>query len=177
MSDSINTWGGTATREGAKPLFVVRRPRYQSLMFEILGGLVAVIGLFGGLGELVSDAEDGVSSFGFFLLFFVGGGGLVFVFGLLLSAGRIQAYDRHLDVKSGFGRYRRREVGDIHTLRFGSQSQGGGPTFISLTAWDERRKKQFTVFTGYRGYGELSAWLEQRRPEQWADCERAGVPR
>ena len=130
---------------GPRPLFVVRRPRYQSLMFEIIGGIVVVIGLLGGLGGLMSEPDDGALSLGSFLLIFVGGGGLFFVFGLMLSAGRIKAYDRHLDVKSGFGRYRRRELDDLHTLRFGAQSQGGGPTFISLTAWNDRRKKQFVT--------------------------------
>ena len=27
-----------------------------------------------------------------------------------------------------------------------------------------------------RGYDELVAWLEQRRPAQWAECVAAGIP-
>jgi len=159
MSESINTWGGTTSNVAAEPQFVVRRPRYQSLMFEVLGGTVAVIGVIGGLSDLLTDAENGASSFGFFLLFFVGGGALFFLLGAALGAGRINVYDQHLDVKSGFGKYRRRNIDDLHTLRYGSQSQGGGPTFISLTGWNDRRKKQFTVFTGYRGYRDFTTWL------------------
>ncbi|WP_146244317.1 hypothetical protein [Curtobacterium sp. MCBD17_032] len=83
-------------------------------------------------------------------------------------------YDRHYDVKSGFGKFRRREVDDIHTLSLGKQSNGS-VTFISLTAWNEQRKKQFMVFTNYRGFSEFTAWLGERRPEQWAECERLGV--
>jgi hypothetical protein len=176
MSDSINTWGGTTPTVAAEPLFVVRRPRYQALIFQVLGAGIAAVGLIGGLSDLTSDPVNGASSFGFFLFFFVGGGALFWLLGALLTAGRINVYDQHLDVKSGFGKYRRRNLADIHVLRYGTQSQGGGPTFVSLTAWDDRRKKQFTVFTNHRGYAEFAKWLEQRRPEQWADCERAGLP-
>ncbi len=59
----------------------------------------------------------------------------------------MNVYDRHYDVKSGFGKLRRREVDDIRTLRYATQSNGGGPRFVSLTAWNDRKKKQFMIFT------------------------------
>ncbi len=177
VSDSINTWGGSATKTTlAKPLFVVRRPVWQGRIWQVFGAAIAAVGIIGGLADVLSGKPDGWASLGFFLFFFGGFGGLVFLFGSSLTSSRINVFDDHLDVKVGFGKYRRRNLDDIATLRYGTQSQGGGPTFTSLTGWNERRKKQFMAFTGYRGYREFTDWLKERRPEQWADCERAGIP-
>lgn len=170
MSNSINTWGGTTSTAGDEPLFVVRRPWHQTIVFVVLGSGALVLGIGGLLVQILVSHED-TPVWGFFL----GGGALFLLFGLALRAGRITVHDRYYVVKNGFGRGRRREVDDVHLLRYGSQSNGG-PTFISLTGWNERRKKQFMVFTSYRGYQEFTAWLAQRRPEEWADCERAGLP-
>lgn len=171
MSDSINQWGGSATKAEVAPQIVVRRPLFPGVIFLALGVFGLVIGIPGVAYQLIAGS-DGSPAFG--ILF--GLGAVFLLFGLALAAGRINVYDRHYDVKSGFGKFRRREVADIHTLRFGKQSNGGGPTFISLTAWNEQRKKQFMVFTNYRGYREFTAWLDKRRPEQWAECERLGLP-
>lgn len=177
MSDSINAWGGTVTKVTAEPLFVVRRPLWQGRIWQGFGAAIVAVGLIGGLSDVISGKPDGWQSLGFFLFFFGGFGALVVLFGSSLVSSRMNVFDDHLDVRVGFGKYRRRTVDDIATLRFGTQSQGGGPTFTSLTAWNDRRKKQFMVFTGYRGFQELTVWLAERRPEQWADCERAGIPR
>ncbi len=32
------------------------------------------------------------------------------------------------------------------------------------------------IFTNYRGYQEFTAWLAERRPKEWAECERLGIP-
>jgi hypothetical protein len=171
MSDSINQWGGSATKAEVAPQIVVRRPLFPGVIFLALGVFGLVIGIPGIVFQLIAGTDDSPA---FGILF--GLGAVFLLFGLALAAGRINVYDRHYDVKSGFGKFRRREVDDIHTLRFGKQSNGGGPTFISLTAWNEQRKKQFMVFTNYRGYREFTAWLDKRRPEQWAECERLGLP-
>jgi hypothetical protein len=171
MSDSINQWGGSATKAEVAPMIVVRRPLFPGVIFLVLGAAGLVIGIPGLIVQLVSSSDDGSPAFGIL----TGLGAVFLLFGLGLAAGRINVYDRHYDVKSGFGKFRRREVDDIHTLRLGKQSNGGGPTFISLTAWNEQRKKQFMVFTNYRGYREFAAWIDKRRPEQWAECERVGI--
>jgi hypothetical protein len=31
------------------------------------------------------------------------------------------------------------------------------------------------VFTNHRGYGELTVWIAERRPEECAECERVGL--
>lgn len=171
MSDSINAWGGTGTKEHEAPLFAVRRPRFPGAIFTVVGAAGVVIGVPGiVLQQMFAPGADS-TAFGFL----AGLGAAMWLLGQALAAGRIDVYDRHYDVKSGFGRLRRREVDDIHTLRYGSQSNGG-PTFISLTAWNDRRKKQFMVFTIYRGYEEFTKWIAERRPEQWAECERLGIP-
>jgi len=170
MSDSINQWGGSATKAEVAPQIVVRRPLFPGVIFLALGVIGLVIGLPGLVFQLIAGS-DGSPAFGIFIV--LGAGSLLL--GLALAAGRINVYDRHYDVKSGFGKFRRREVDDIHTLRLGKQSNGS-VTFISLTAWNEQRKKQFMVFTNYRGYREFTAWLDKRRPEQWAECERLGLP-
>jgi len=169
MSDSINQWGGSATKAEVAPMIVVRRPLFPGVIFLALGVFGLVIGIPGIVFQLIAGS-DGSPAFGIFIV--LGAGSLLL--GLALAAGRINVYDRHYDVKSGFGKFRRREVEDIHTLRLGKQSNGS-VTFISLTAWNEQRKKQFMVFTNYRGYREFTAWLDKRRPEQWAECERLGV--
>jgi len=169
MSDSINQWGGSATKAEVAPMIVVRRPLFPGVIFLALGVIGLVIGLPGLVFQLIAGS-DGSPAFGIFIV--LGAGSLLL--GRALAAGRINVYDRHFDVKSGFGKFRRREVEDIHTLRLGKQSNGS-VTFISLTAWNEQRKKQFMVFTNYRGYREFTAWLDKRRPEQWAECERLGV--
>ena len=171
MSDSMNQWGGSATKAEVAPMIVVRRPLFPGVIFLALGVIGLVIGVPGIVFQLIAGSDDSPA---FAILLVLGAASLVF--GLGLAAGRINVYDRHYDVKSGFGKFRRREVDDIHTLRLGKQSNGGGgPTFISLTARNEQRKKQFLVFTNYRGYREFTAWLDKRRPEQWAECERLGV--
>ncbi|PZE61214.1 hypothetical protein DEJ24_05905 [Curtobacterium sp. MCPF17_001] len=169
MSDSINQWGGSATKAEVAPQIVVRRPLFPGVIFLALGVIGLVIGVPGLVFQLIAGSDDS-PAFGIFIV--LGAGSLLL--GLALAAGRINVYDRHYDVKSGFGKFRRREVEDIHTLRLGKQSNGS-VTFISLTAWNEQRKKQFMVFTNYRGYREFTAWLDKRRPEQWAECERLGV--
>jgi hypothetical protein len=169
MSDSINKWGGSATKAEVAPMIVVRRPLFPGVIFLALGVLGLVIGIPGLVSQLIAGSDDS-PAFGILL-----GLGAVFLpFGLALAAGRINVYDRHYDVKSGFGKSRRRDVDDIHMLRLGKQSNGS-VTFISLTAWNEQRKKQFMVFTNYRGYREFTAWIDERRPEQWAECERLGI--
>ncbi|PZE36500.1 hypothetical protein [Curtobacterium sp. MCPF17_031] len=170
MSDSINQWGGSATKAEVAPQIVVRRPLFPGVIFLALGVIGLVIGVPGLVFQLIAGSDDS-PAFGIFIV--LGAGSLLL--GLALAAGRINVYDRHYDVKSGFGKFRRREVEDIHTLRLGKQSNGS-VTFISLTALNEQRKKQFMVFTNYRGYREFTAWLDERRPEQWAECERLGVP-
>ncbi|PYY35717.1 hypothetical protein DEJ25_15110 [Curtobacterium sp. MCPF17_011] len=170
MSDSINQWGGSATKAEVAPQIVVRRPLFPGVIFLALGLIGLVIGVPGLVFQLIAGSDDS-PAFGIFIV--LGAGSLLL--GLALAAGRINVYDRHYDVKSGFGKFRRREVEDIHTLRLGKQSNGS-VTFISLTAWNEQRKKQFMVFTNYRGYREFTAWLDKRRPEQWAECERLGLP-
>ena len=172
MSDSINQWGGNATKAEVAPMIVVRRPLFPGAILLVLGVASLGIGVPGLVFQLTSADGDGSPAYGIS----AGLGAAVLLLGLGLAAGRINVYDRHYDVKSGFGKFRRREVDDIHTLRFGKQSNGGGPTFISLTAWNEQRKKQFMVFTNYRGYRKFTAWLDKRRPEQWAECERLGLP-
>jgi hypothetical protein len=172
MSESINTWGGSATKAEVAPMIVVRRPRFPGVVFTVLGTFCLLIGVPGIIVQLVSTPSDDSPAYGIFLG--LGAGSLLL--GLALAAGRINVYDRHYDVKSGFGRFRRREVDDIHTLRYGVQSNGG-PTFISLTAWNAQRKKQFMVFTNHRGYGEFTAWIAERRPEAWAECEHLGLPK
>ncbi|WIB12319.1 hypothetical protein [Curtobacterium sp. MCPF17_052] len=169
MSDSINQWGGSATKAEVAPQIVVRRPLFPGVIFLALGVIGLVIGVPGLVFQLIAGSDDS-PAFGIFIV--LGAGSLLL--GLALAAGRINVYDRHYDVKSGFGKFHRREVEDIHTLRLGKQSNGS-VTFISLTAWNEQRKKQFMVFTNYRGYREFTAWLDKRRPEQWAECERLGV--
>jgi hypothetical protein len=176
MSDSINTWGGTATKAAAVPLFVARRPRWQVLMWQVMGWAFIATGVIGGLSDVLSGKPNGWANFGFFLFFFGGGGLLCLLLAAALDGSRVHGYDQHLDVRVGLGKFRRVNADDIAVLRFGSQSNGG-PTFYSLTGWNERRKKLFMVFTGYRGYQELTAWLAERRPEQWADCEAVGFPR
>ncbi|PZE62691.1 hypothetical protein [Curtobacterium sp. MCBD17_021] len=170
MSDSINQWGGSATKAEVAPMIVVRRPLFPGVIFLALGVICLFIGVPGLIFQLIAGSDDS-PAFGIFIV--LGAGSLLL--GLGLAAGRINVYDRHYDVKSGFGKFRRREVDDIHTLRLGKQSNGS-VTFISLTAWNEQRKKQFMVFTNYRGYREFTTWLDKRRPEQWAECERLGLP-
>lgn len=172
MSDSINTWGGTEAKADGEPLFVVQRPRFPQQILVVLGGAAVVFGLLGTVIEQL--VVPGADSTAFVLIGLVGA--LFLLIGLALAAGRVTVFDRHYLVKSGFGKARRREVDDIHVLRYGTQSAGGGPTFISLTAWNDRKKKQFTVFTNFRGYDEFTAWLAERRPEQWTECERLGLP-
>ncbi|MCM3521502.1 hypothetical protein [Curtobacterium sp. P97] len=172
MSDSINTWGGTEAKADGEPLFVVQRPRFPQQILIVLGGAAVVFGLLGTVIEQL--VVSGADSTAFVLIGLVGA--LFLLIGLALAAGRVTVFDRHYLVKSGFGKARRREVDDIHVLRYGTQSAGGGPTFISLTAWNDRKKKQFTVFTNFRGYDEFTAWLAERRPEQWTECERLGLP-
>lgn len=172
MSEQINTWGGTDTVQEKGPLFVVRRPRFPGLVFTGLGGAAVVIGVPGiVIQQLVAPGSDS-TSFGFLAVF----GALLLLFGLVLGATRIDVYDRHYDVKSGFGKLRRREVDDIAKLRYGTQSNGGGVRFVSLTGWKANRKKQFSIFTNYRGYGEFTQWLAERCPKEWAECERLGIP-
>ncbi len=172
MSEQTNTWGGTETTKGTGPLFVVRRPRFPGVIFTGLGAAAVVIGIPGiVIQQLVSPGANSTS-----LGFMAGLGALLLLFGLALGATRVDVYDRHYDVKSGFGKLRRREVDDIRTLRYATQSNGGGQRFVSLTAWNDRKKKQFMIFTNYRGYQEFTAWLAERRPKEWAECERLGIP-
>ena len=172
MSEQTNTWGGTETTKGKGPLFVVRRPRFPGVIFIGLGAVTAIIGIPGFIvQQLAGPGADG-TSFGIMAVL----GTLLLLFGLALGATRVDVYDRHYDVKSGFGKLRRREVDDIRTLRYATQSNGGGQRFVSLTAWNDRKKKQFMIFTNYRGFQEFTAWLAERRPKEWAECERLGIP-
>ncbi|MCS5507224.1 hypothetical protein [Curtobacterium flaccumfaciens] len=172
MTESTNTQGATGTNKSETPLFVVRRPRFPGIVFLILGGTCIVIGVPGFIVQMLATPSDSDPTFGVMAAL-----GVAFlVIGLALAGDRVNVYDRHYEVKSGFGKLRRREVDDIHTLRYGSQSNGGGPTFISLTAWNDRKKKQFVVFTNYRGYGAFTEWIAARGPEQWAACQGLGVP-
>lgn len=172
MSDSINTWGGTEAKANGEPLFVVQRPRFPQQIFIVLGGVVAVFGLLATVIEQLSVPD--ADSTAFVLTGLVGA--VFLLIGRALAAGRVTVFDRYYLVKSGFGKARRREVDDIHVLRYSTQSAGGGPTFVGLNAWNDRKKQQFLVFTNFRGYDEFTAWLAERRPEQWAECERLGLP-
>jgi hypothetical protein len=171
MSDSINHWGGSATKAEVAPQIVVRRPLFPGVIFLALGVFGLVIGIPGIVFQLIAGTDDSPA---FGILF--GLGAVFLLFGLGLAAGRINVYDRHYDVKSGFGKFRRRSTACRSGACGCRRPRGGGPTFISLTAWNEQRKKQFMVFTNYRGYREFTAWLDKRRPEQWAECERLGLP-
>jgi hypothetical protein len=122
MSESINTWGGSTTEAEVAPMIVVRRPRFP--VFTVLGTFCLLIGVPGISVQLVSTPSDDSPAYGIFL----GLGAGFLLLGLALAAGRINVYDRHYDVKSGFGRFRRREVDDIHTLRYGAQSNGVRPS-------------------------------------------------
>ncbi|MCJ1715400.1 hypothetical protein [Curtobacterium sp. VKM Ac-2922] len=171
MSNSINTWGGTATKEAAKPLFVVRRSWFNTTLYVIIGGAAVGIGIIGAVIQSTVAPDFGGSLFAMLI-----GGGMVFLpIGLVLNRSRITVWDERYDVRSGLGRTRHRNVADLHRLRYATQSSGAGMTFVSLTGWDERRKKQFRVFTTHSGFAEFTAWLAQHRPEQWAECEQLGL--
>lgn len=139
----------------------MRRPRFPGAVFTTLGAAAVVIGIPGLLvQQLMSPGADATS-----FAFFAGFGAMLLLFGLALAGDRVEVYDRHYEVKRGFGKRRRREVDDIHVLRYSTQSSGGGPTFVGLNAWDDRKNKQFLVFADYRGYGEFTAWRAERRLE------------
>ena len=169
MNDSITTWGGTASRTDAQSLFVVRRPRWHGLGFEVLGWAVVLVGVVTALGDAFSGKPTALLFAGFSVFFICGAGGLLVLCGLLLVSSRVRGYDDHLDVRVGLGRTRRVDAADVVSLRFAQQSAGGGPTFTRLTARNARRRKLFSVFTVYRGYAELAEWLETRCPDAWRE--------
>lgn len=172
MSEQIDTWGGTAMTKGAaKPLFVVRRSWATTTLFVIISLVLLAIGIVGAVVQstVAPDFAGGLPGM------CIGGGIVLLPFGLILGRSRITVYDERYDVRRALGRTRRRDVTAIDRLRFTTQSNGG-PTFISLTGRDASGKKQFTVFTSHRGFAEFTEWLARHRPEQWAECERLGVP-
>lgn len=172
MSGQINTWGGTATTKGAaKPLFIVRRSWFTTTLFVIVSLVLLGFGIIGAVVQstVAPDFAGGLPGM------CIGGGIVLLPFGLILGRSRITVYDELYDVRRGLGRTRRRDVTDIDRLRFASQSNGG-PTFVSLTGWDANGGKQFTVFTSHRGFAQFTEWLARHRPEQWAECERLGIP-
>ncbi len=127
-------------------------PRLPGVIFIGLGAVTAIIGIPGFIvQQLAGPGADG-TSFGIM----ADARHAAPALRLALGATRVDVYDRHYDVKSGFGKPRRREVDDIRTLRYATQSNGGGQRFVSLTAWNDRKKKQFMIFTNYRGYQEFT---------------------
>ncbi|WP_186317550.1 hypothetical protein [Curtobacterium sp. 9128] len=171
MSDSINTWGGTVSKGAAKPLFVVRRSWLASTFLVMVGGGALVIGILGAVvqSSFAPDLGGGIPAM------LIGGGIVLLPFGLVFGRSRIRVYDERYDVRRALGRTRRRDVNDVHRLRFATQSNGS-VTFVMLTGWNAESKKQFTVLTSNRGYAEFEDWLARHRPEQWAECERLGIP-
>lgn len=171
MSNSVNTWGGTATKGAAKAQFVVRRSWFRTTLPAIVGGGALVIGILGAVLQSTVAPDFGGGLFAMM----IGGGIVLLPLGLILSRSRIRVFDQHYDVRRALGRTRRRDVNDVVRLRFGTQSNGT-VTFVSLTGWDKQSKQQFRVYTSHRGYAEFTEWLARYRPDQWDECERLGVP-
>jgi hypothetical protein len=171
MSD-INTWGGTVTKGAAKPQFVVRRSWLTSTLILWVGLGTFGVGFAGAILQpsIAPDLDDSV----FALL--IGVGVVALPLGLILNRSRVTVYDELYDVRPSLGRKRRRDVNDLHRLRFARQTSRNGTVSISLAGWNEEQKKQFRVYTTHRGYAEFTAWLARHRPEQWAECEALGVP-
>lgn len=175
MSEQIDTWGGSTPAKDTEPLFVTRRPRWQAAILLVPGWAIIAVAVVVALSDATSGDADALTSAVISLVVFGAAGGLLLLFGALVNGSQVRGHGDRLEVRTGLGRFRQVAPKDLVRLRHGSQRTNGGVTFISLTGWDARRKKQFMVFTGYRGYAELADWLAANRPEQWAECVAVGV--
>ncbi len=66
MSDSINQWGGSATKAEVAPQIVVRRPLFPGVIFLALGVSGLVIGIPGIVFQLLRG-RDGSPAYGILL--------------------------------------------------------------------------------------------------------------
>jgi len=168
MSDTITTWGGSAPAEGAKPLFTAHRPTWQWAAVALVGAVIVLLGVVSALKDALSGRPDALTMAGFSVFFFCGFGVLWLIAAAMMRRSRIDGFDQHLSVVSGFRKARAVQPGDIGRLRLEVQSRNG-ISFETVVGWDQRGRRRVVRATrGHPGTDEVEAWLASRCPKEWA---------
>lgn len=164
MTD-IDVWNRKRS-EQAKPLFIARRATWQRVLYGALGWPCLAIGLIAALVAASSGQPGGGGDALLQAGIFGGLGGSFLLIGKGLRT-QVEAHDDHLVVRGGLAPRRTVLATDIARLDRDIVSSKKR-SWATITGRDERRKRLFQVIQGYPGSADLAAWLQARRPEQWA---------
>lgn len=178
MSDTINTWGGRKPAvERAQPLFIAHRPSWLWIGIAVFGAGIVLVGAVTALRDGLSGEPDAATMAGFSVFFFCGPGVLLLLAAAATRRSRIEGYDRHLEVVSGFRKPKTVRPEDIGRFQLEVQSNNGR-TFHTVIARGQRGRKRLVRATrGHPGTDQVEAWFAEHCPKEWAEFTAPRPPR
>lgn len=152
---------GASDDAPAEPLFVVRRYPSQHLVARWIGILFMVVAVVLAASEVIEGDRLAYIGVTVWLTTLGGLGATIFFSALSLGRARILVFDDHLVVRSGRRRARVVPTADIAELAALMSGR--------LRGTDARGRRLFETMSVYQGFPDFTAWLQEKRPRQWAE--------
>lgn len=127
-----------------------------------------LLGVVSALKDALSGRPDALKTAGFSVFFFCGFGVLWLLAAAMIRRSRIDGFDQHLSVVSGFRKARAVRPDAIGRLRLEVQSRNG-ISFETVVGWHQRGRRRVVRATrGHPGSDDVEAWFASRCPKEWA---------